>query len=432
MRKNKKKNDVSRLARLILLMRNLKKRLKALRPIQRLKERQKALSYCSDGENFEESKISYVFGMAKIISALLLALLLVVTVIFGSGVISYDKMYYMFKDIAYIKSYGEGIPDELSYSSPVQNQVHTDFKNGLFVASDSELKMFTSTGRVTLNEGSEFTNPRVTCSNSSALVFDQGRRTYSIYNSFVKLYTEKTEYPIALADMAENGSYLIVTKSKLYNSVVKIYDQNYNQTGEYSKNDTVISASMSDNGRHAAILSVSVHGGKSSAELDILDCKKSEIVAQGVFDNVMPYMCKFLSDDRIAVFSDGKFSVVNKKADTVYEYTYPSEVENIDISDWGFAILFSPTDVTGEKILETYDNNGKRTFIKNIKDNVRDIKLGEGYIYILKSNEILRINAAIGTESKVKSSADNMEIVVFDGGGVAVCSQNAAAYISFD
>ncbi len=432
MKKKREKRDISLLARLILLMRAAKKRLYELRPMRRLSERQKTLSHVSDGFAFEESKISYLFGMARVISVFLLVTVLMLSLIFGSGAISYEKMYYMFKDIAYIKSYGEGIPYELSYSSPVRNQVYADFKNGLLVASDSELKMFTSTGRVTFSEGSDFANPHVVCSSSSALIYDQGRRTYSVYNSFAKLYSEKTEYPIATADMAENGSYLVVTRSKLYDSVVRIYGQDFALAAEYRKNDTVVSASMSDNGRYAVTVSLSVHGGKSSAQLDILDCKKGKVTAQSIIDGITPYMCKFLSDDRIAVFASDSFFVINRKAETLLEYRYPSEVENIDVNENGFAMLFSKADAAGDKMLEIFDNNGKKTFVRSFDGNVRDVKLGDGHVYVMKSNEISRISTSLGTERSISSTPDGMKLMLFGDGRVAVCSWNAAKYISFD
>ncbi len=432
LKNDKKVNNISFLGKLILFGRAAKKWLSEFRPIHSLIEKQKKLSHYSGARSFEESKISFFFGFARIFAVILLLRFLITMLIFGSGVFSYEKMYYMFKDIAYIKSYAEGEPDELSYSSPVQNQIYTDFKNGLLVASDSELKFFTSTGRVTLNEGSEFTNPHVVCSSSTALIYDQGRREYSIYNSFVKLYSEKTEYQISSADMAADGSYLIVTRSKLFNSVVRIYDQTYEKIGEYSKNDTVISASMSDNGRYAAILSLSVRGGKSSILLEVIDTKKSKIIAQNNIEGHMPYMCEFMPNDKIAVFTDEGFTVTDKKADIQYEYTYPSKVENIDINDNGFVILYSKTEVTGEKVFEVYDSNGKKTFAKDLSGNVRSIRLGDGYVYVLKSNEVIRISTSLGTESKKVSSAENMQLIAFDNGKVCLCSQNAAEYILFD
>ncbi len=428
----KKEKDLSFLAKVILMLRGLKNRFLSLKIFSRINNRQKLLAHYSGHGSCEEARISYCLGLAKIISAVLLTLILLMTLLFGSGVVSYDKIYYMFKDIGYIKSFNEGAPDELSYSKPVQNQVFGEFKNGLVAVSDSEIKFFTSTGRVTMTEGSEFTNPRVVMSNGYAMIYDQGRNLFSVYNSFVKLYSEKTDYRIANADMSDNGYFLLVTKSQTYSSVVKIYDNNFEQISEYSKNSLVISASLSSDGRYAAIFSLNAQGGSSTVTLNVLDCKRNKVISQTDYDGLMPYMCKFLSSDRIALFFDDRVYIVNKDGKNIHSYEYPSSAERIDVRGEEFAILFSNSRTDSKRTLRLFDKEGKVRFTEHIEGNIRDIKLGNGNVYILKSRETVRINTSLGTKSTAASGADVSEMVVFSDGSAVVCSQTAATYISFD
>ncbi len=431
---NKKKNikEASFLSRMILFFRWFKSKLNLKNAFTKMSKRQKSLSSYSNTNVNEESRLSYSFGMAKIASIVLLTVLLAVTLLFGSSVISYDKIYYMFKDIEYIRSFNEGTPNELNYSKPVQNQVFHDFKNGLLVASDSEIKMFTSTGRVTMTDGSDFTNPRISTSKGYALIYDQGRKLFSVYNSFVKLYSENTDYAISNADMADNGSFLVVTGSKNYNSVIHVYDESFNKISEYSKNAYVISASLSSNGRYAAILSLSALEGSGISTLNVIDCKKNTVISETSFEGYMPYICEFLTDDNIAVFLDNKVCSINKKGKLISEYNYPSNAEKIEFADDKFAILFSENGIGESKTLEIFDSKCNKTFSKNIDGNVTDIALKNNFVYVLKSRELLRISTSIGAESTSPSFADNSTIVIFPDGRIVLCSQNAATYISFD
>ncbi len=429
---SRKKNDASFLSRIILFFRWLKRKLNFKKAFKKLSDRQKSLSSYSNPNASEESRLSYSFGMAKTVSIILLVSLLVVTLMFGSSVISYDKIYYMFKDIGYIHSFDEGTPNELSYSKPVQNQAFHAFKNGLLVASDSEIKMFTSTGRVTMTEGSDFTNPRISTSKGYALIYDQGRKLFSVYNSFVKLYSENTDYAISNADMADNGCFLVVTSSKKYNSVVQIYDGSLNKISEYSKNSYVVSASLSSDGRYAAILSLSAVEGTGITILDVIDCKKNTVISETSFEGYMPYICEFLTDDDIAVFLDEKVCSINKNGKMTNEYHYPSNAEKIEIAGDKFVMLFSEVGLGESKTLEIFDSKCNNTFSKKIDGNVKDIALANNFVYVLKSRELLRISTSIGAESRTPSSADNSQIVLFSNGGLVLCSQNAATYISFD
>lgn len=421
----KKNNDTSFLARVILFFRGVKRKISSLNLFHKIGERQRVLSSYTGKEGSEESRVSYALGIAKVVSAVFLALLLVLTLIFGSGVISYEKVYYMFKDISYIKSFDEGMPESLSYSRPVQNQVFEDYKNGLLVASDSEIKIFTSTGRVTLTAGTEMVNPRVSVSNGNVLIYDQGRKTFSIYNSFVKLYSERTEYPIAIADMAESGEFLIVTSSAKYSSVVKIYGGDFEQQSEYSKNDRIISASISDNGKYAAILSLNASDGVSHVTLNVLDCKKGDIVSSTTLSGSMPYGCEFLTNERIAIFLDDKACVLSRDGKTVGEYIYPSGVERLDVHNDRFALLLN------DGAIVVLDSACSKVFSASVESGVRDIELAGGYVYLLRSREAVRISTTLGTRTTSQVGVDTSRLVAFDDGRVIACSYAAGFYISF-
>ena len=428
----KNDNDISFLARVILFFRGVKEKIASLQIFHKISSRQKALSSYIGKSSSEESRISYILGIGKIVSAALLTVLLVVTALFGSRVISYEKVYYTFKDISYIKSFGEGATENLNYSKGLQNQVFDNYKNGLLVASDSEIKLFTSTGRVTMTEGTEMVNPRVAASNGNTLVYDQGRKSFSVYNSFVKLYSERTEYPIALADMSDNGEFLVVTSSAKYSSVVKIYGSDFKLKSEYSKNDRVISASISDNGRYAAILSLDASDGQSHVRLNILDCKKDKILSESVFTGSMPYSCEFLTNERVAVFLDDKACVISKDGKSVGELTYSSNVERIDVDGDRFAILFSEAEGEDKKQLCVFDSGCNKTFSTQVEGAFRDLELSGGYAYLLKAREAIRVNTTLGTKSEAEVSADTVCLVALEGGKVIACSATSGAYISFD
>lgn len=427
-----KDSDISFLGKVILFFRGIRDKIAALRIFGRISDRQKVLSAYSGKDISEESRISYVLGIAKVITVAFLSLLLVITLLFGSKLISYEKVYYMFKDISYIKSFYESMPESLSYSRPVRNQTFEGFKNGLLVASDSEIKLFTSTGRVTLSEGSEMVNPRVTTSNGYALIYDQGRRSFSIYNSFVSLYSENTEYPIALADMADGGEFLIVTSSAKYASVVKIYDSEFNLTAEFSKNDRVISASLSSNGRYAVILSVEARNGVARTTVTVLDCRDNEIISQTVKSDSMPYRAEFLGNDRIAVFLDDKACVIDREGKIIGEYSYPSDAERIDVHGDRFVILFSRKKGEKSAALAVFNSYCSPIFTTNVEGNVRDLEFCGTDLYILKSKELVRINTVLGGISTSEVHADTVSVVAFEDGRVLACSAASGTYISFD
>ena len=425
-------NEVSLLGRVMIFLRESIDKIRKKRIFASLLDKEKSLAVYEGPESSEESKLAYGFGIARVMAVILLVVLLVATLLFGSGAVSYEKVYYMFKDIGYIKSYGESAPSALNYSMPVQNQDFEVFKNGLAVAGDSEIKLFTSTGRMTLTQGSEFTNPRMSASSEYLLVYDQGRRGYSVYNSFICVRTEKLDFPISYADMAENGSFLLVTSSKTYASVVKIFDSSIKEISEYSKNDKVISASLSSDGRYAAVLSLSAEGGEALTTLSVVDAHSSTVKYSVSFRGSMPYSCDFLTDDRIAVILDDKALVFDRGGNQRSEYAYPTDLVRFDISKNRFALLLSEGANAGKNTVVVFNKDGTPIFTDGVDGTVRDMRLSDSAVYFLKSREVVRISTSLRTVSSAETASGKARLIVFDDERIAVCTQTAARYISFD
>lgn len=431
MKRKHDQDEISLLAKIMIFFTRVWERIKRLRLAERFKEREMKLASYTGENSSEEAKFSYFLSLSRIILVILLVLLFIGTVLFAGNAVSYDKLYYMLKDISYVRSFSERPPEFLSYSKPVQSQSFTSFKNGLAVVSDSEIKLFTSTGRVTLTEGTEMTNPKICSSDSYILVYDQGRKSFALYNLFVKVYSEKLKFSISSADISDNGTFLIVTSSEEYASVVKIYGNNFEPICDYKKNDYVISAKLSDDGRYAAILSLSVDNGESVSTLNVIDCKKNEIVSKKTFKGTMPYRCDFLTDDRIAVFLDAEVLVLNKKGDTKGKFDYLYDPEKIDVHNGGFAIIFSESE-NGEKTVAVFDSECRMRRAGTVSGNVYDMKLSDGYVYILQNGKLVRCGTSIGLTDTAEVADGSTCLVVFKNGKVTACTQSTATYVSFD
>ena len=431
MKKKHDEDEISLLAKIMIFFTRVWERIKGLRIPERFKEREMKLASYTGKNSSEEAKISYFLSLSRIILAILLVILLVGTLLFAGNALSYDKVYYMLKDISYVRSFSERTPELLSYSKPVQSQSFTSFKNGLAVVSDSEIKLFTSTGRVTLTEGTEMTNPKICSSDRYVLVYDQGRKSFAVYNSFVKLYSEKLKFNVSSADISENGAFLIVTSSEEYASLVKVYDSNFSPVCEYKKNDYVISAKLSDDGRYAAVLSLSVDNGESVSAINVIDCKKNKILSTKTFKGSMPYRCDFLTNDRIAVFLDEEVLILTRNGDTKGKFEYLSSPEKIDVYKDNFAIVFSESE-NGEKTVAVFDSECRMRRAGTVSGNVYDMKLADGYVYILQNGKLVRSGTSIGITDTVKVADGSTSLVVFKNGKITVCTQSSAAYVSFD
>ena len=102
-------------------------KIKAFRLFEEISDRQKRLAGYAGNAPTNDSRIAYGLGVAKTVFICLFVAVAVTILLFAGRIISYENVYYMFKDIGYISSYGESRPEALNYSKPLNNQYFTDF-----------------------------------------------------------------------------------------------------------------------------------------------------------------------------------------------------------------------------------------------------------------------------------------------------------------
>ena len=100
MKKEHNDEEISLLAKVMIFFKTIFERIKGLRLPERFKLRQMKLASYTGADSSEESKISYFLGFTRVVLILLLTLLVIVTFMFGGSAVSYDKVYYMIKDIS--------------------------------------------------------------------------------------------------------------------------------------------------------------------------------------------------------------------------------------------------------------------------------------------------------------------------------------------
>ena len=426
-----KEREGSRLSSVFYFFKTVLGSIRNMHLLEKFKIRQKRFAGYSESTPTENSKKAYWFGIATIIFTVLFVAVTLSILLFGGRIFSYDNVYYMFKDIEYISSFSEGRPEVLNYSKSVNNQHFSSFKNGLAVVSDRELKLFTSTGRVTMTGGCEYVNPKIVASNNSAIVYDGGRHAYSVYNSFVKLHSETLDYPISLVDMSDDGSYVIVTKSNKYPSVLKVYDPDFKLVSEYSKNDYIISAEMSDNGRYIAVASLDSSKGESIVTLNVLKNGSKKVYSTVTISGTMPYKCSFLSNDRIALVCSDRLCIYDLKGSIKSEYCYPSRLFDFCISEDTILTVLDFSGIGNANTVVLFDKNGRDVFAKNIDGNVRDVIYSDNYIYVLRDTDVVRIDTRLGLTSYVNYTFEVAELQALPSGDVLLCTETTAYYLAF-
>lgn len=363
--------------------------------------------------------------------AAIACLILVLALMLGGKTFTADNLYYLYKDISSMNRPGETIATTLSYTAPESAQDLVLYKKGLAVASDREVKIFNSTGRVTLTLGSEMRDPRILSCDKYVLVYDEGSGGFSVYNSFDRLYTETPDHFVSTAALADGGSFAVVTKTQEYRSSVTVYDSDFSPIASYGKNDYIISVDFDDSGRYLAIASIDSAQGDYRTSFTVLDCERAEVCAKTSFDGVLAYRCDFVSADRFALFCSDRVMLLDTSCEKNNEYIYgEGELDRISCGDGTFALLFARDGIGEKRELLVFDRFGNESYRQSVSGECGDMTILDRFVFLARDGRVERIDTRTGETRYAECNTDGARILVADQEKIMVCNTKAANIIN--
>lgn len=433
-KRQKSEGDLRPLGRIIYLLMTAKEKLCASGLVSKKLAGERALIKARSG-GCEDGYADYALKLRLIrtLLCILLVAAILLGLIFSGGRLGIDDLYYMAMDIGHMNSYTESSSGILNYT---QTQTNCDFalyKKGLAVAGNSEVKIFNSTGRVTLTSGDIFSNPVIVTSNKYVLVYDLGGNKFSVYNSFKRLHTFTFDGKISYASMCEDGGFAVAVSSQDYNSVVYMYDEDCNKIGTYSCNEYVISAQMSQNGKYTAVLATSAKNGKMTSKITVLKKNGKKIYSQFNTDDVTPYKCEILDNNRIAVFCSDRMVVYSLKGKMKQEYMYnDSRLSYISFGEDAISLLFEDDLINGQNTLVVLNKNGRCIYSGKIQGSFTDICMYKDCVFLLTNNGICKFNFRTKVTVFEEATDTFGKILVCDKNRVLLCTHSRGIYFNIE
>ncbi|MBE6547396.1 MAG: hypothetical protein E7667_00760 [Ruminococcaceae bacterium] len=432
-KRKRNKKELTFLGRIIFVFDRISENIRNSSPVKTKIAKERALIKARCGSDEGYANYAIKLRLLCLIICVMLILTASLGLIFSAGRLGVDDIYYMAKDIGYMNSYSEGGADTLNYTKTQTNADFALYKRGLAVASNSEIKLFNATGRVTLTSGDIYSTPVIATSNKYVMVYDLGAGRFSVYNSFKKLHSFTYDGSIAYASMSNDGAFAVVEKSQDYNSVVHIYDNDCKEINTYSCNEYVIAAEMSDNGKFVAVVAATANNGSMITEITFLKQNKDEIYAQITVNGITPYMCKFISDRRVAVFCSDRVRIYSVKGEMISEFMYPeSKLSYISYTDGAVSLMFEDDLLNEKNTLVVINKKGKVIHNGGISGAYTDMQMHGENVFLLTNNGIIKYNykTKISVFKEIKDSYG--QLLVCDKNRVLLCTDSRGIYIDIE
>lgn len=430
-----KKNPIERLRR---YARNLYDR--AAERVRRFtKQTDEVLS--EEPIDFSAPSIPYYENLAnrlsfvRVILYMVLFVFITVTVLCNHRFITYENLYYLAKDISAATLTAQSRADQISYPISSTEADFVYYRGGMVVAGSEVVTALSGSGRQTMSVNVAYANPCARASDKYFLTFGRGERSFAVYNSFVQVHREITEYPIYDAAVGDNGNFAVVTRSRDYTSEVILYDSDMNQLGNYHLNGYVTSLSMNQEGNRLGIISAEYNGGLWETKVTLIRMTKGLPIASATVVGTMGLQCGFVSDDQLAVVYTDRLMIwesdASVKNETFFEGTVPTLCA---IGDNRVAILFEIQTDLSESLLQVYDKNGRdlydlrmdATHPVSLSGGAEELTFGNNILLIRTQNKLFRLSGNGDDLASAEISQDTVTVLPTED-EVLVCTPAYAA-----
>ncbi|MGM9642378.1 MAG: DUF5711 family protein [Eubacteriales bacterium] len=348
----------------------------------------------------------------------------------GAEEFSYENLEYIVRNFALKLDENR---DASLYSvtyNPDANRSFGLFGKGLAVCGSTQLSIFSATGRLTCNEAVTYKEPVMTLSDKFVLVYDSGNTQYTVYNSFTDVYSAQMKYPIRAAAIANNGSHAVVTSSDAYNSVVEVYNANYQRTNAINSTGYVSAVDISDD--HVLVASLNI-GSSNSFVSKLLYCAigadKAEFEIE--LDGGFPLACE-ITEHGFTVICNDSVLFYDAEGELSGKYEFQDALEDFRIDGSGVALLFKKSGFDIQYSVVCVGTDGRHMFDIEFDKTVADMEFSDGVVYVLSDGMLVAFNGEDTANVPVSGTDNDSVILIYGDLSVYVCNRTAAPLIKIE
>ena len=378
-------------------------------------------------------KISAGLGIVQVVLYLTLFSFVVLSFLRNTNLITYQNFYYFFKDLnASAEAVDVFASDSVSYPT-ADEQSFVLYRNGLAVAGNQSVTVFTATGRQTVSQSINYKNPVAVGAGKYLLVYELGGTQYSVYNSYTQLYMGKSDFPILGASVSDSGSFALISRSESTNCTVSFYSDRFKLLHRFHRNGFVMDVSLDAQGEQLAMLISNADNGRFLTRLEICDLRDQDDHAMKTVEisDTLALSCRFTGYG-VGVLCEDGFTFVNTNAEIeAYEPFSAVNVVSCFMNEEYSVFCLKKAPHSEEKQLIVFDKKGKMLYNESVDDRLVSLAACDDTVFYCTSDELCRLELSSATVTRISYSVGKRQLLAVGHDEILVCSPQKAEYLRF-
>ncbi len=236
---------------------------------------------------------------------------------------------------------GVGWPSKTGMSKVVDAQ---PVDGGFVVLGETDLILYSDNGNQLRSIQHGFARPAVSVGDTRFCLYSRTGSELRVENRSRTLYTKKFDQTILAAEIAQNNSVAVLTRSARYTGEMVVYDREFNEIFHWYATDsegTPYLLSISDNSKEIAVGCLAPSGGVLGLNIQLLNVTKSQPTASISLQNCKAYRMEWLDSDTLLVITNQFCALFDKTGTEKARYSYVGKsLQTADVQDGVIALLF--------------------------------------------------------------------------------------------
>lgn len=374
------------------------------------------------------AKVSYRYKYFKQLLCLLLLILLLSFVLNGN--LSYEKYYFLAKDMKLASDFVTSSHDTVTYNVG-DSQSFALYRGGIAVASRERISILSASGRELYSQSHEYSNPSLISSDRFLLLYDVGGRKLSVFNSFSELKKQTFEYPLLGASISDSGDFAVITRNDKYDSVVSVFTQNGARYDYYFATGRAVGVSLSENGTKMAVALAYADNTEMNGEVRVYKVgSKDYNYAKLTFAGI-PYSLKMYDNGNVCALGSKGVNTFSEDMNMLGEYLTDRDIFVHSFADDGIALAHLSDNHAKTDVL-LLDKRGKISYRDEFSNGVTGVATCDGYVYLQTLSGFERVNTFFHLSEKIELSASNFKMLCVDSKTIVACADAYARFLNFD
>lgn len=378
-------------------------------------------------------KISKKYMAAGILFMLLLVLYLICVMAFFGEYVTYENLKYLVRDFEAVSVPGSGDFSKIVYNGS-DNMTFTLFRGGVS-ACDGDSYLYYDTGGINLiSDDMNYADPVLVPSKKYLLAYDLGGTGYSIYNQLTRIVGREADGRIMSGDIGDDGSCILVTRSRETRYVVEVFNAAFNKTMSIYKENYVLDAAVSPDGTYVIIVSAVPSATDFNCEIEICMEGRSEPLTTLVYEHTMP-LDAFAYEDGFLVLCDNGIYAFDYSGTTRDGSSFTGMQLKYADAGGETVVCAGQVDALGtENRILVLSCGGEVLFDTVVEERVTGVYASpdpdEALAYIRTPDSVIRVDENGEFEIHEPQFTDILTVLP-TGDGAVICGKSMA-YIAFD